>query len=107
MSRSTEELLPAKPDTRLRIYAWSSGEVAERWRGCLKVGQTTQDVNERIKQSQGQARVGYTLEVDETADRADGTTFTDADVRGVSSKRVSRTSSMSRAASGCAARQPT
>jgi len=81
MSRSTEELLPAKPETRLRIYAWSSDEVAERWRGCLKVGQTTQDVNERIRQSQGQARVEYTLEVDEPADRPDGSNFTDADVR--------------------------
>lgn len=81
MSKSSEELLPAKPDRRPRIYAWSSDEVAERWRGCLKVGQTTQGVNDRIRQSQGQARVEYTLEVDEAADRADGSTFTDADVR--------------------------
>jgi len=81
MSKSTDELLPAKPERRLRIYAWSSDEVAERWRGCLKVGQTTQDVNERIRQSQGQARVEYVLEVDEPADRPDGSTFTDADVR--------------------------
>ncbi|MGO2748079.1 GIY-YIG nuclease family protein [Microbacterium sp.] len=75
-------LLPLKPDARLRIYAWSSSEVAARWRDCVKVGQTTQaDVNDRIKQSQGQARVDYTLEVDEPADRHDGTTFTDRDVR--------------------------
>jgi hypothetical protein len=66
---------------RLRIYGWSSEEVAGRWRGCLKVGQTTQAVNDRIKQSQGQARVAYTLEVDEPADRADGSTFSDGDVR--------------------------
>ncbi|MFD5226313.1 restriction endonuclease [Microbacterium sp. NPDC058342] len=71
-----------KPDARLRIYAWSSDEVAERWRDCLKVGQTTRaDVNDRIKQSQGQARVDYTLEVNEPADREDGSTFTDRDVR--------------------------
>jgi hypothetical protein len=82
MTRTVGELLPAKPESRLRIYAWSSDEVAERWRGCLKVGQTTQsDVNERIKQSQGQARVQYTLEVDEPADRDDGSTFSDSDVR--------------------------
>jgi hypothetical protein len=82
MSRSIDDLLPEKPDSRLRIYAWSSSEVAERWRDCLKVGQTTQaDVNDRIKQSQGQARVDYTVHVDEPADREDGSTFTDTDVR--------------------------
>ena len=82
MPRSVEDLLPEKPDSRLRIYAWSSPEVAERWRDCLKVGQTTQaDVNDRIKQSQGQARVDYTLHVVVPADREDGSAFTDTDVR--------------------------
>jgi hypothetical protein len=82
MPKPIDSLLPEKPEARLRIYAWSSNEVAERWRDCLKVGQTTQtNVNDRIKQSQGQARVDYTLEVDEPADREDGSTFTDRDVR--------------------------
>jgi hypothetical protein len=80
--RAIEELIPEKPDVRLRIYAWSSKEVAERWRGCQKVGQTTQDVNTRVRQSQGQARVGYALEVDESAERLDGSVFSDGDVRG-------------------------
>lgn len=75
------ELFVPKPDVRLRIYAWSSNEVAERWRDCVKVGQTTRSVNERIRQSQGQARVEYAVEVDEPADRADGSTFSDAEVR--------------------------
>lgn len=82
MPERSVELFEPKPEARLRIYAWSSGEVAERWRDCLKVGQTTQaNVNDRIKQSQGQARVDYTLEVDEPADREDGSIFTDRDVR--------------------------
>jgi hypothetical protein len=81
MPRAIDELFAPKPDARLRIYSWSSDEVAERWRGCLKVGQTTQDVNERVKQSQGQARVRYRLEVSETAERPDGTVFSDGDVR--------------------------
>ncbi|MES2094558.1 MAG: DEAD/DEAH box helicase family protein [Actinomycetota bacterium] len=81
MSKPIDVLLPPKPGVRLRTYAWSSPEVADRWRGCLKVGQTTQAVNDRIKQSQGQARVEYALEVDEPADREDGSTFTDTDVR--------------------------
>ncbi|QEO08762.1 DEAD/DEAH box helicase family protein [Protaetiibacter larvae] len=81
MPKPESELFVPKPESRLRIYAWSSDEVAERWRGCLKVGQTTQDVNDRIRQSQGQARVAYTVEVDELAERPDGSTFTDTDVR--------------------------
>ncbi|KAB1647102.1 restriction endonuclease [Pseudoclavibacter sp. CFCC 14310] len=76
-----QELLPDKPEARPRIYAWSSDEVAERWRGCLKVGQTTRDVNTRIHESQGQAQVAYSLEVNESADRADGSVFTDTEVR--------------------------
>lgn len=82
MSKAMDVLLPEKPEARLRIYAWSSGEVAERWRDCLKIGQTTRpDVNDRIKQSQGQARVDYILEIDEPADREEGSVFTDRDVR--------------------------
>ena len=80
MSRSIEELLPPKPGARLRIYAWSTSEVPRR-AGCLKVGQTIVDVNTRIKQSQGQNPVAYTLEVDELAIREDGTFFRDYDVR--------------------------
>ena len=45
------------------------------------MGQTTQGVNDRIKQSQGQARAAYSLEVDEPADRHDGSIFTDTEVR--------------------------
>ena len=67
MSRPIEELLPQKPEARLRIYAWSTKEI-NKFEGCLKVGQTTQkDVNVRIKQSQGVAQVKYKLEVDESA----------------------------------------
>ncbi|PPF63533.1 restriction endonuclease [Clavibacter michiganensis] len=81
MSRPVEVLLPAKPESNPRLYAWSSDEVAVRWRGCLKVGQTSQDVNARIKQSQGQARVDYVIEVDESASRSDGSSITDSEVR--------------------------
>ena len=80
MSRSIEELLPDKVEARLRIYAWSTSEI-KKYEGCLKVGQTTQDVNTRIIQSQGQARYKYVLEVDEKAEREDGTIFRDSAVR--------------------------
>jgi hypothetical protein len=80
MSRTVEELLPEKPEARLRIYAWSTTEI-KKFAGCLKVGQTTQDVNSRIRQSQGVAQVPYVLEVDELAERIDGSTFRDYAVR--------------------------
>jgi len=80
MPKSTEELLPEKQPARLRIYAWSTEEI-EKYQGCLKVGQTTQDVNSRIRRSQGVAHFTYLLEVDESAERIDGTYFRDSAVR--------------------------
>ena len=80
MTRSIEELLPPKNEARLRIYAWSTDEI-KKFQGCLKVGQTTQEVNVRIKQSQGVAQVPYILEVNESAERLDGTIFRDSAVR--------------------------
>ena len=81
MSRPIEDLFPDKPEARLRIYAWSTNEI-KKYEGCLKVGQTTlQDVNVRIRQSQGVSPVNYKLEVDESAERDDGTVFRDSAVR--------------------------
>jgi hypothetical protein len=80
-AKSLADLFPAKPDRELRLYAWSSAEVAERWRDCLKIGQTTQAVKDRIKQSQGQARVEFLVEVDEPAIDAEGLRITDSAVR--------------------------
>jgi hypothetical protein len=80
MTRPIEELLPERPEARLRIYAWSTPDIP-KYAGCLKVGQTTQDVNLRIKQSHGQAKFSYLLEVDEPGDREDGTFFRDSAVR--------------------------
>lgn len=80
MSKSLDELFPEKPSGRLRIYAWSTPEIA-KYQGCLKVGQTTQDVNTRIRQSQGVAQYEYKLEVDELAETASGGTFRDSAVR--------------------------
>lgn len=82
MSRSLDELLPEKPDARLRIYAWSPNDPPAGYAGLLKVGQTTKtDVNARIRESQGQMQQAYTLHVDELAERDDGSVFRDSDVR--------------------------
>ena len=80
MTKTIEELLPDKSEARLRIYAWSTSEI-KKFAGCLKVGQTTQEVNVRIRQSQGVAQVPYQLEVDELAESLDGSIFRDSAVR--------------------------
>ena len=82
MTRSVDDLLPAKPDARLRVYAWTPNDPPADYVGLVKVGQTTKpDVNARIRESQGQMQQAYTLHVDEPADRPDGSSFRDTDVR--------------------------
>lgn len=81
-NHTIEQILPPKPEVRLRIYAWTPNEPPPAYAGLIKVGQTTKaDVNDRIRQSQGQMRQDYTLHVDTLAERHDGTTFRDSDVR--------------------------
>ena len=82
MPRSIEEVLTPKPDARLRIYAWTPNDPPAAYVGLIKVGQTTRDdVNLRIKQSQGQMQQVYTLHLDVLAEREDGSLFRDGDVR--------------------------
>ena len=82
IAKSIDEILAPKPEARPRIYAWVPNDPPAKYRGLIKVGQTTQvDVNARIKQSQGQMQQAYTLHVDALAECEDGTTFRDSDVR--------------------------
>ena len=83
MSKPTvDEVLVAKPEQRLRIYAWTPNDPPHDYVGLIKVGQTTQsDVNSRIKQSQGQMQQAYTLHVNLSAERRDGSLIRDGDVR--------------------------
>lgn len=75
-------IFPDKPESRLRVYAWSPNDPPVGYEGLLKVGQTTKsDVNARIRESQGQLQQTYTLHVDEVAERIDGSLFRDSDVR--------------------------
>lgn len=81
MVSATSELLPSKSSARLHIYAWSFKNAPVGYEGLIKIGQTTKpDVNERIRQSQGQVQQSYVLHVDEVAERKDGTIFRDIDV---------------------------
>ena len=73
MSKPTiEEILAPKPEARPRIYAYSIADAAHT--GLLKVGQTTRDVKQRIAEQLKTAAIkNYRIELDESAERDDGT----------------------------------
>ena len=80
MSKTIEEIFAPKPETRPRIYAYSIADQAHA--GLLKVGQTTRDVKQRVAEQLKTANIkNYSIVLDEFAERADGTTFTDHEVR--------------------------
>jgi len=80
VSRNAEDLFRPKSSSRLRIYAYSIADDAHA--GLLKVGQTTQDVRARIAQQVKTAAIqNYEIVLDELAEKLDGSTFSDHDVR--------------------------
>jgi hypothetical protein len=81
MSKPTiEEILAPKPEARPRIYAYSIDDKAHD--SLLKVGQTTRDVKQRVAEQLRTAAIrNYKIELDESAERDDGTIFTDHQVR--------------------------
>lgn len=80
MSSPIEEILAPKPSARLHIYAYSIDDRTHK--GCLKVGQTTRDVRHRVAEQLTTAAIrNYRIEIDEPAERDDGSIFSDHDVR--------------------------
>src|SRR6516165_10036531 len=80
MSKTIEDILTPKPEARPRIYAYSIDDAAHK--GLVKVGQTTRDVRQRVAEQLKTAAIkNYAIELDESAERDDGTIFTDHDVR--------------------------
>lgn len=80
MSKPIEEILTLKPYVRPRIYAYSIDDADHE--GLLKIGQTTRDVKQRVAEQLKTARIkNYRIELDEAAEREDGGTFTDHQVR--------------------------
>ena len=77
---TVEEILAPKPEARPRIYAYAIDDAAHQ--GLLKVGQTTRDVQQRVAEQVKTAAIkNYRIELDELAERADGTVFSDHEVR--------------------------
>ncbi|MCD6134786.1 MAG: GIY-YIG nuclease family protein, partial [Candidatus Omnitrophica bacterium] len=68
-----------RPKLKPKIYAYEIPD-AENRKGLLKIGYTTRDVRERIKEQLGTAGLNYRLLLEEDAIRNDGTTFTDKDI---------------------------
>jgi len=80
MSKTVEEILAPKPEARPRIYAYSIDDKAHA--GLLKVGQTSRDVKQRVAEQVKTAAIrNYRIELDEPAERDDGSVFSDHDVR--------------------------
>jgi hypothetical protein len=80
MSKTIEEILPPKPQARPRIYAYSIADEAHK--GQLKVGQTTRNVKQRVAEQLKTAAIkNFTIELDESAEREDGSFITDHEVR--------------------------
>jgi hypothetical protein len=78
-SPTVAEILAPKPEARPRIYAYSIDDDSHA--GLLKVGQTTGDVKKRIEQQTRTAAIEFKIDLDEAAERDDGTIFTDHEVR--------------------------
>ncbi len=86
MSKTIDEILAPKPEARPRIYAYSIDDAAHH--GLLKVGQTLRDVKQRIAEQLKTAAIkNYRIELDESAERDDGTIFTDHQVRAALAKK--------------------
>ena len=80
MNKNIEEILLPKPELRPRIYAYSIADKAHA--GLLKVGQTSREVKKRVAEQLKTARIrNYSIELDEPAEREDGSIFTDHEVR--------------------------
>jgi hypothetical protein len=80
MSKTIEEILAPKPEARPRIYAYSIDDKAHA--GLLKVGQTVRDVKQRVAEQLKTAAIkNYRIELEEDAERDDGTIFSDHHVR--------------------------
>jgi hypothetical protein len=80
MTKPLDEVFAEKPERPLRLYAYAIHD--DEHEGWLKVGQTTQGVKARVAQQLKTAAVtNFTIEVDESGMRDDGSFIRDFDIR--------------------------
>jgi hypothetical protein len=80
MSKSIEQVLTPRPEARPRIYAYSIAD--KEHAGFLKIGQTIRDVRQRVAEQVKTAAIkNFRIELNQLAERQDGTVFSDHDVR--------------------------
>src|SRR5579885_3438645 len=86
MPKTIDDILAAKPEARPRIYAYSIDDEAHK--GLLKVGQTARDVKQRVAEQLKTAAIkNFRIELDEPAEREDGSIFSDHEVRAALKKK--------------------
>ncbi len=75
----SNKLFPKRPPSTPTIYAYKIIG-AENRIGLLKVGFTNRDAKERVKQQLQTAGLDYSIVLEESAMRSDGSSFTDHDI---------------------------
>lgn len=87
MSRlSGADILLPKPEACPRIYAYSIDD--KHHQGLLKIGQTAREVKQRVAEQLKTAVIkNYRIELDEPAERNDGSVITDREVRAALAKK--------------------
>lgn len=84
----SQDFFPSRPDIRPKIYAYK--DTNPQYEGMLKIGFTSREVESRVAQQYPTLRPGelpYKIVLEETAVRADGSSFTDKDVHRYLKKR--------------------
>lgn len=75
----SQDFFPRRPDASPTIYAYRILNAPDH-EGLLKIGYTTRDVRQRVKEQLGTAGMKYEIVVEEPAIRNDGTAFSDHEV---------------------------
>lgn len=82
----TNELFKQRPELTPTIYVYEILGVPSH-KGLIKIGYTTRDVRERIKEQLGTPRIEYKILLEESSMRNDGTSFDDHEVHRYLSKK--------------------
>lgn len=82
----SDQLFKQRPDLKPTIYVYEIPNESSR-QGLLKVGYTTREAKERIKEQLQTSGVEYRILLEESAIRNDGSTFDDHDVHRVLKKK--------------------